>query len=99
IADLDVACYYGTLSDIKSLYKGIEDVDMVFHVAGLTKARTEQEYFEANYIGTKNLVDAIIKVNNKLQRFIYISSQTSTGPSPSIIPIDENYTPNPITYY
>ena len=99
IADLDVECYYGTLSDIKSLYKGIEDVDMVFHVAGLTKARTEQEYFEANYIGTKNLVDAIIKVNNKLQRFIYISSQTSTGPSPSIIPIDENYTPNPITYY
>jgi nucleoside-diphosphate-sugar epimerase len=99
IADLDVECYYGTLSDVKSLYKGLEDVDMVFHLAGLTKARTEKEYFVANYMGTKNLVDAVIKVNNELQRFVHISSQAAVGPSPSIIPIDENYSPNPLTYY
>ncbi len=42
IADLDVECHYGTLSDIKSLYKGLEDVDMIFHLAGVTQARPEQ---------------------------------------------------------
>jgi nucleoside-diphosphate-sugar epimerase len=99
IADLDVECYYGTLSDKQSLYKGLENVDMVFHLAGLTKARTEDEYFEANYTGTKNLIDAVIKVNKKLQRFIHVSSQAAIGPSPSIIPIDENCKPNPLTYY
>ena len=99
IADLDVECHYGTLSDKKSLLKGLEDVDMIFHVAGVTKAKTEKEYFEGNYTGTKNLVDATIKANKDLQRFVHVSSQAAIGPSPSIIPIDENYAPNPLTYY
>ena len=99
IADLDLECYYGTLSDKKSLLKGLEDVDMIFHLAGLTKARTEEEYYAGNFEGTKNLVDAAIKVNKELQRFIHVSSQAAIGPSPSIIPIDEDHTPNPLTYY
>ncbi len=99
IADLDVECYYGSLADKKSLYKGLEEVDMVFHLAGLTKARTEQEYFDANYTGTKNLIDAVLEVNKNISRFIHVSSQAAVGPSPSIIPIDENVTPDPLTYY
>lgn len=99
IADLDIECYYGSLSDKSSLLKGLEDVDMVFHVAGITKAKTEAEYFEGNFTGTKNLVDAVLQVNKDLQRFIHISSQAAIGPSPSIIPISEDVTPNPLTYY
>lgn len=99
IADLDVECYYGTLSNIKSLYKGVEDVDMIYNLAGITKARTEAEYFEGNFQGTKNLVDATLKANKNLQRFIHISSQAAIGPSPSLISIDENHKANPLTYY
>lgn len=99
IADLDVECYYGSLSDKKSLVRGLEDIDMVFHVAGVTKARTEKEYYDGNYEATKNLVDAVITKKPDIKRFIYVSSQAAIGPSPSIIPINENATPNPLTYY
>jgi len=99
IADLDIECYYGSLADKKSLYKGLENIDVIFHVAGVTKARTEKEYYAGNYEATKNLCDAVLEVNPDLKRFIHISSQAAVGPSPSLIPIDENVNPNPLTYY
>ena len=58
IADLDIDCFYGSLFDKKSLIRGMEDCDIVYHAAGVTKARTKEEYFHANYEGTKNIVDA-----------------------------------------
>jgi nucleoside-diphosphate-sugar epimerase len=99
IADLDVECYYGSLFDPASLKQGIEDCDAIIHVAGVTKARTEAEYLKGNYEGTKNLVDVCLKNAKKIKRFINIGSQAAMGPSPTIIPIDENHPPNPLTYY
>jgi nucleoside-diphosphate-sugar epimerase len=99
IADLNVECYYGSLFDKKSLVKGIDGCDMVFHVAGVTKARTEEDYFRGNYESTRNIVDAVLSCKKKISRFIHISSQAAIGPSPTIIPIDETQPPNPLTYY
>lgn len=99
IADLDVECHYGSLNDSESLIRGVEGCDYVYHAGGVTKAMSEEEYFSANYEGTKNLVDACIKYKKKVKRFIYISSQTAVGPSPTILPIDETYEPNPVTNY
>jgi nucleoside-diphosphate-sugar epimerase len=99
IADLDVECHYGSLNDSDSLLRGVEGCDYVYHAGGITKAMSEQEYFNANYEGTKNLVDACIKHKKKIKRFIYISSQTAVGPSPTILPIDETHEPNPVTNY
>lgn len=99
IADLDVECYYGDLNNYDSLVKGIKGVDYIFHAAGLTKARSEKEFYQVNYEGTKNLVDAVAASNMKLKRFVYISSQAAAGPSPTIQPINEKTKPNPLTYY
>lgn len=99
IADLDVECYYGDLNNYDSLVKGIKGVDYIFHAAGLTKARSEKEFYQVNYEGTKNLVDAVAASNIKLKRFVYISSQAATGPSPTMQPINEKTKPNPLTYY
>jgi nucleoside-diphosphate-sugar epimerase len=99
IADLDVDCYYGSLFDLDSLVRGMDGCDVVFHVAGVTKARTEDEYFRSNYEGTKNVIDAALKHKKKISRFIQVSSQTAVGPSPTIIPIDESHPANPLTYY
>jgi len=99
IADLDVDCYYGSLYDLDSLVRGMDGCDVVYHVAGVTKARTENDYFRGNYEGTKNVIDAAIKRKNKISRFIHVSSQTAVGPSPTIIPIDESHPANPLTYY
>lgn len=99
IADLDIECHYGSLSDKDSLKRGLAGCDTVIHVAGVTKARTEAEYYKGNYEGTKNLVDACIDSDGKIKKFVNISSQAAVGPSPTIIPIDETHTPNPLTYY
>lgn len=99
IADLDVECFYGSLSDKESLIRGIKDCDVVYHVAGVTKARTEEEYLKNNFEGTKNLLDAALKYRKKISRFLYVGSQTAIGPSPTIIPIDETHPPNPLTFY
>ena len=98
IADLDVECYYGSLSDKNSILHGIEGCDYVYHCAGITKALTEEDYFIGNFEGTKNLIDACLKYKD-LKRLIHISSQAAIGPSPTLIPIDESHKPNPLTYY
>jgi len=99
IADLDVECFHGSLNDKNSLKKGIEDCEYIYHVAGVTKARTEAEYFEGNYEATKNLIDVCLENNGQISRFVNISSQAAVGPSPTMIPIDEEHPPNPLTYY
>lgn len=99
IADLDVECVYGDLSDKEFLKKAISDCDYVYHVAGVTKARTESEYFKGNYDGTVNIVDAAVEGNPGVKRFLFVSSQAAIGPSPTFIPIDENVDPNPLTWY
>jgi nucleoside-diphosphate-sugar epimerase len=99
IADLDVDCYYGSLYDINSLIYGMEGCDAIYHVAGVTKARTEADYFKGNYEGTKNVADAALKYKKEISRFVHVSSQAAVGPSPTLIPIDETHPGNPLTYY
>jgi dihydroflavonol-4-reductase len=99
IADLDVDCFYGSLFDKESLKNGIEDCEIIIHVAGVTKARTEADYFNANFEGTRNLIDVCLQNSENIKKFVNISSQTVVGPSPTIIPIDETYDPKPLTFY
>jgi dihydroflavonol-4-reductase len=99
LADLDIECFYGSLSDKNSLRRGIEDCDHIFHVAGVTKARTEAEYFAGNFEGTRNLTDVCVESTGQIERFVNISSQAAVGPSPTMMPIDESHPPNPLTYY
>ena len=99
IADLDVACYYGSLQDKNSLIRGLEGIEMVYHVAGVTKAMNKAAYFEGNVDGTRHLIEAALNFKDKIKRFILVSSQTAVGSSPTIIPIDESHTARPLTDY
>ena len=99
IADLNVECFYGSLYDQASLLRGLEGAEMIYHVAGVTKARTKEEYFKGNFEGTRNLIDAALQHKSKLARFVLVSSQTAVGSSPTLIPIDEDQPANPLTDY
>lgn len=99
IRGLNLEFHYGSLLNIDSLASGLQDCDCIYHLAGLTKARTEQEYFKGNFDGTRNLVDAALQFKDKIKRFVYVGSQAAVGPSPSMIAIDENHLPHPLTYY
>ena len=52
----------------------LEDVDIVYHLAGVTRARTPAEYYEGNHEVTSILVDACLRYGPHLQRFIHVSS-------------------------
>lgn len=90
---------YGDLFDKEALRRAVSDVDYVYHLAGLTKAKTREEYFRANRQGTRNLLEAVRDAAPGLRRFVHISSQAAVGPSPTTAPIDETAPANPITTY
>ncbi len=96
---LPVELVYGDLFDKDVLRRAVEDVQYIYHSAGLTKAKTEEEYFRANTVGTKNLLDALRECNPGIRRFVLLSSQTAAGPSPTKDPINEDVPPHPITTY
>ena len=99
IANLNIQFLYGDLNDKKTLRNAIRGVDIIYHLAGVTKAGWKSEYENGNYTGTKNLVDTILESGTKLKRFVFAGTQAAYGPSDSLRPIDENKTRLPLTDY
>jgi nucleoside-diphosphate-sugar epimerase len=77
---LPVELAHGDCNDKTSLKEAVENVDQVFHLAGVTKAFEERTYFEVNALGTENLIHACLEKKTSLQKFIYLSSQAAAGP-------------------
>lgn len=96
---LSVRYIYGELLDGASLDEAVRDKDIIFHLAGLTKAPDKAGYDRANYIGTKNLIEAVYRTNRGLKRFLYVSSLAAVGPSPDSQPRTESSVCCPVTDY
>lgn len=92
----EVCC--AEMSDDKQLAQVLQNIDAVFHIAAVKRAKTKKEYFDINETATENMVKACIK-SGSVKRFIYISSVAVSGPSQNGEPITENTPCNPITYY
>lgn len=99
LSGLKVEYVYADISQKESLKNVLKEMDFVFHVAGLTKAKSQEEYFRANYWGTKNLIEACVEDNPQIRRFVYVSSQAAVGPGKDGQPLNENSLCNPITDY
>ncbi len=99
----DLPVKYTTLDfgSVDSLKKNIEEnaYDYIIHAAGITKAKTEQEYNEANAVYSLNLATAAASF--PLKKFIFISSLAALGPTfyTDENPISETHLPNPVTNY
>lgn len=83
VKDSPVEFVIGDCREKNSLKQAVQDIDQVFHLAGVTTAVKEKTYFEVNGLGTENLVQACIENNPRLKKFIYVSSQAAAGPCPS----------------
>lgn len=99
LSGLNVQYTYADISDKDSLKGVLKDFNFIFHVAGLTKAKNKEEYFKANYQGTKNLLEVCLKENPQIKMFIYVSSQAAVGPGKDEKPLNETAPCNPITDY
>lgn len=84
----------------ESLEKAVEGCDYVFHVGGAVAGRNLEAFMRSNRDATRNLLEACAKAAPQLKRFVYVSSQTAAGPSPSAdAPLDETAECHPITAY
>ena len=94
---LNVSFLKGDCTDADSLL-GIKGYDYVFHLAGLTKAPTEEESYRTNEKGTENIVNAVMR-HTPPRRFVYISSLAAAGPSRDGTPLSEGCEAKPVSVY
>ena len=88
----------GDCTILDSLNCVIDEFDYIFHLAGLTKSISKENFFKVNTKGTENLLKKISN-NSRLKRFIYISSLAAVGPGNNGIPVNELSTPAPVSDY
>jgi dihydroflavonol-4-reductase len=90
---------YGDLASGAGVDEALEGAGVVFHVAGVTKARSESEYFAGNLSGTVNLLRACERMATPPRRIVHVSSLAAVGPSPDGTPLTEDAPPRPLTWY
>ncbi|MFH1415800.1 MAG: NAD-dependent epimerase/dehydratase family protein [Elusimicrobiota bacterium] len=81
INQCDIEIIYGDICRTESLLDAVRDVDEVYHVGGIVRAVKSATLYDVNTIGARNLVEAVIKCNPGIKRFVYVSSQAAWGPS------------------
>ena len=62
----------GNLHDTNILAQHVRDADLVFHLAGLTKAPDAATYDRVNAEGTKHLIEACLGAQTNLNRFVLL---------------------------
>lgn len=77
----------------------LDGVEMIYHLAGVTRARKSQEYYEGNYIATKRFLDVCKSNGTNLKRFVHVSSLAAVGPSLDGQPVNENTQYHPVSHY
>src|SRR5690606_3134505 len=76
-----VALCIGDLEDPLALARCLEDVDIVYHVAGVTAAFERSTYERVNAGSCEVLFDAIARCERGPKRVVLVSSLIAAGPS------------------
>jgi nucleoside-diphosphate-sugar epimerase len=87
------------LFDKAGLREAFKDVNYIFHVAGVVKAKDEEGYFKGNVEATRVLMQAAAEMKEQIKKFVVVSSQTVSGPAIDGKPVTEDMQPNPLTTY
>jgi nucleoside-diphosphate-sugar epimerase len=80
----------------EDLFNGI---DVIYHVAGITHAKTRKEFYDGNYLATKRLIESCVNNKCKIKRFVYVSSLTAVGPSIDGLEVNETTPYHPVSDY
>ena len=86
----------GDLISGSGLDAALDGADLVFHLAGVTKALRASDYYLGNVKATENLLRAM---SNSSARLIHVSSLAAMGPSSDGTPLREESIPHPLTHY
>ncbi len=86
-----------TLHDLDGLRAAIHDVDVVFHLAGLTHAPKARLLYHVNGDACGQIAEACIR-SIKPPKLVYVSSLAAAGPTTNSVQ-DEQQIPQPISDY
>ncbi|QQR81845.1 MAG: NAD(P)-dependent oxidoreductase [Deltaproteobacteria bacterium] len=67
----------GSLEQIEN---AVSKMDIIYHVAGVVQALKEETYFQVNAFGTKQILDACLRVNPQVKRIVIVTSLAAHGP-------------------
>ncbi len=77
----------------------LEDMNYIFHCAGLTKAKSRAAFFDVNANACSNLYEQCQKRASQMKGIIHLSSLAATGPSYKGDLVNESSPCRPLTYY
>jgi dihydroflavonol-4-reductase len=86
------------LNDDAVLDRSIDGADVVFHLAGVTKASRAESYYAVNARGTENVVRAATRAA-KAPHLILMSSLAASGPCRDGDLLSPATPPRPLTHY
>ena len=87
----------GNVTDISSVNKALEGIEVVFNnIAQVPIAKNNDLFWSVNEGGTRNLLEA--SLNNHVKHFVHTSSSAIYG-VPKINPVTEKTTPRPAEEY
>lgn len=89
-------------TSIDALQKHLEEqqYNYIVHAAGITKAKTAEQYNKVNAAYTKNLALATIRAKINLEKFVFVSSLAALGPLTDLnSEIQDDTTGHPVTAY
>lgn len=86
------------LNDVAALAEAFQGLDIIFHIAGVVTAKTEEGFMNGNVEMTRNVLDAALQVKN-LQRVVVTSSLAAAGPTTVGKALKETDPVKPINYY
>ena len=89
----------GSIEVPATLPKALEGITHLIHCAGRTKAVNPGQFYQTNHLGTRNLIEAMDKGGNQVERFVHISSLAVTGPATPDNPAQENSPARPVSDY
>ncbi len=92
-----VSLVYGDLEQERAVAVFVEGAEVVYHLAGLLAAPSEQEFLRVNRDGAGRLALAARVAGVK--RFVLVSSLAVSGPTYPGLPLDESERPAPLTPY
>ena len=77
----------------------LEKADYLFHCAGLTKAKTRDDYFCGNVYSCEVLYERCLAIGSNLKAIVHLSSLAAAGPNVQGEAAQEKKSCKPVTYY
>ena len=88
----------GDVRDLESMRRALHGVDVVYHLAGLTKSLHADDLLQVNQGGTRNVAMACSEMDQP-PVLVIASSLAAAGPAPPDRPREESDPPEPVSAY